>query len=285
MSELPVRDNAWLAGRMQTIWDTYYPDGRKGYPIDVHFGPRARYRYGSIYSVGKQCHILINRLFANPSVPVYVIDATLAHELAHYIHGYGSGLSKLYNHPHRGGVVDKEMQSRGCWFLEERAAEWRKNHWQAFYASQTTEVTERRAAREKQERTRWEMFVSTPGFRTEAQLQARLKELSASFGFEEPPFKVRWLFASVRRNGLSYRFEREESVGVHGVLADPITPQAVIDYEISYWLAVCTGTGSWPSVERSMKQAGIWTAAQAAIHWRRKVWPSYYLEAHPLRTK
>jgi len=285
MSTTSLRDNSWLESRLHYLWNTYYQDATLGYPICVTFGPRARYRYGSIYSVGKQCHILVNRLFAHPDVPDYVVDATLAHELAHYVHGYGSGLRKLHAHPHRGGVVDKEMQKRGCFFLEEQALEWRRSHWPAFYAAQAADVTARREERDKRENTRWEMYLSTPGFRTEEHLNARLAQLAPLFGFAEPPFEVRWLLASLRRSGLSYRFNQDETVRLHGALADSSVPASVIDYELSYWLAASAVGGNWRPIEQAMKDAGLWAEAQKAIRWRRTVWPKYCPANHPLRVK
>jgi hypothetical protein len=251
----------------------------------VAFGPRARYRYGSIYSVGKQCHILINRLFAHPDVPEYVVDATMVHELAHYAHGYGSGRPKIYAHPHRGGVVDKEMEKRGCLFLEERAGAWRKRQWQSFYASQTPELTARRTEREKRESTAWEMYLATPGFRSEASLRARLADLAPRFGFDDKPFEVDWLLASPRRNGLSYYFSKDSTVRLHATLADCAVPDCIIDYELSYWLALMSVGGKWKDIEAAMNAAGGWDKAQKAIQWRRKVWPSYYIQNHPLKSK
>src|SRR2546427_12688437 len=114
MTMPPKRDNLWLASRYRHLWSTYFLGARTGYPIDVKFGRSARYRYGSIFNRGRKCHILINGLFAHPEVPEYVVDATLVHELAHYVHGYASGLPKLHACPHRGGVIDKELERRGC---------------------------------------------------------------------------------------------------------------------------------------------------------------------------
>lgn len=285
MTQSSLRDNRWLQDRVRALWNTYYSDARTGYPIVAKFGPRARYRYGSIYSCGETCYILINRLFAHPDVPEYVIDATLCHELAHYVHGWGSGLPKLFAHPHRNGVVDKEMEARGCYEIEERAGAWRKAQWQDFYASQAADTVARRAAREKREQTQWEMYLSTPGFRTEEQLRQRLAELAQAFGQNKTAFEPTWLFASIRRNGLSYRFRRENSVRLHATLADPAVPQEVVDYELSYWLAVEATGGKWEDVESAMRKAGVWQRAQKAIQWRRKVWPHYYVANHPLKTK
>jgi hypothetical protein len=281
----PVRDAAWLQARLEVLWETYYSDAPTCYPIAIHFGPRARYRYGSIYSIGKQCHILINRLFALRDVPEFVIDATICHELAHYVHGYGSGLPKRYSHPHRGGVVDKEMKERGCWHLEEKASAWRRDCWKELYETHASDAMRRRADREKRDRTRWEMFLNTPEFRTEQALESELNRLAAAFGYQGAPFRVEWLQASSRRNGLSYLFSSDSVVRIHGVLADTIVPDEVIRYELSYWLAVQKTGGAWGRVEKAMKEAGVWPSAQQAIRWRRNIWPSYYQESHPLRSK
>jgi len=281
----PLRDDDWLESRLQVLWDSYYSDIKRVYPIKPSFGPRARYRYGSIYSIGRQCHILINRLFAHPDVPDYVVDATLVHELAHYVHGYGSGRPKLYTHPHRGGVVDKEMEKRGCLFLEEQASAWRRENWQTFYSSQTPDVTARRLEREKRESTAWEMYLSTPGFRTEETIRSRLAELAPRFGHAERPFDVAWLLASPRRNGLSYYFNRESNVRLHATLADGSVPGDVIDYELCYWLALFAVGNKWEDIEGAMRAAGAWSRAQKAIQWRRKVWPNYHIHNHPLKAK
>src|SRR5205814_1734563 len=82
-----------------------FPDVQQGYPITTRFGIRARNRFGSIGAQDKKTIIMVNRLFADPCVPTFVVDGTLVHELAHYAHGFGSGLPKLYSDPHRGGVV------------------------------------------------------------------------------------------------------------------------------------------------------------------------------------
>ena len=124
-----------------------------------------------------------------------------------------------------------------------------------------------------------------PGFRSAETLQAELVRLSEAFGYAQPPFQVEWLSASARRNGLSYHFDSEGVVRIHGVLADSIVPDEVIQYELSYWLAAGKAGASWRGVESELKQAGVWPSAQRAIRWRRTIWPSFYLESHPLRSK
>jgi len=280
-----LRDNRWLESRLRHLWDTYYHDVPPGYPIRVRFGRRARYRYGSIFSLDRTCWIQVNGLFAHPDVPEYVVDATIAHELAHYVHGYGSGLRKLHSHPHRGGVVDAEMRRRGCFFLEEKASVWREEQWPLFYTTQSAGAASRLAAREERTQNRWEAYLSTPGFRTEADVGARLAELAPRFGFCRPPFVVGWLRASLRHRGLSYFYRREAAVRLHGILADFRVPDVVIDYELSYWLALHAGGKRWADVERVLQETGLWAAAQQAIQWRRKVWTRYRKAHHPLRAK
>src|SRR6266849_6578723 len=104
-----LRTQEWLQGRFEIIWANHFSNARVGLPIDVFFGQPAQYRFGSIRQKGERCQILINLLFALPEIPEYVVDATIAHELAHYVHGYGSGLRKLHANPHRGGIIDLEL--------------------------------------------------------------------------------------------------------------------------------------------------------------------------------
>ncbi len=116
-----VRDAEWLAERVRLLWENHFADVPTGFPITTRFGTRAQYRFGSISAQNGKTLILLNRLFADPFVPTFVVDATLAHELAHYAHGFGSGLPRLYAHAHRGGVVDKELEKRGLGELSARA--------------------------------------------------------------------------------------------------------------------------------------------------------------------
>lgn len=275
MSVPTMRDNAWLQSRLHYLWDHYYGDAPVGYPITAVFGRAARYRYGSIFNQGKQCRILINGLFAHPDVPEFVVDATLVHELAHYVHGYGSGLAKLHSHPHRGGVIDKEMEQRGCLHLEDQAFAWRRSYWQAFYADQMSDTVARDAARDQRLKDRWRTYTTRPGYRSLADVNDRAQQIARRFGLDEVPFDVDWLLASGRRTGLSYRFREDNVVRIHPLLSAPDVPDEVIDYEVAYWLASTVAGSRWESIEDSMREAGIWTRAQKAIQWRRKVWPRY----------
>ena len=99
------------------------------------FGPRAKKRLGSIRKVfhtdGDEydTQILINGNFRDPKIPQYVIDATIAHELIHYSHGFSSPLPKLSKFPHRGDIVDKDMKKRGLLSLMEQEYKWLDKNW------------------------------------------------------------------------------------------------------------------------------------------------------------
>src|SRR5205085_12251442 len=137
----------------------------------TRFGIRARNRFGSIGAQDQKTIILVNRLFADPLVPVFVVDGTLAHELAHYAHGFGSGLPKLYADPHRGGVVDKELEKRGLGEVTIKAEQWRAAYWDTFYTERCADIVARRAARSDRTDALWDTLLLRPDVRTEEELQ------------------------------------------------------------------------------------------------------------------
>lgn len=110
-----MRDNAWLENRLNKIWSKYFADVKRKNPIVVRFGRNALYRFGSIRLDlrTKSSYITINGNFQKETLPVQVIDHTLAHELVHYAQGFSSENLRLHQYPHRGGVIDKELRERG----------------------------------------------------------------------------------------------------------------------------------------------------------------------------
>ena len=77
--------------------------------------------YGSV--------IEINSIFKSVEVPEYVLDYVLMHELTHYFQGFGSNHEKKARHPHRGGLVDKELDRLGWKEIREKAEGWIKENW------------------------------------------------------------------------------------------------------------------------------------------------------------
>lgn len=109
------RDNRWLRDQLESIWKRYFPDVEKKNTVMIKFGRWAKYQFGVIsYDKRKNIStITINRMFAQASVPVNVVEHTIAHELVHYSHGFSSPHKRQHRYPHHGGIVNKDLVRRG----------------------------------------------------------------------------------------------------------------------------------------------------------------------------
>lgn len=134
-----MRDDSWLLSRLNEIWETYFPDVKQLNPVTIGFGRKAKYRFGSVQlkknvilsrvELGKgHSHITINGLFRNMTIPQTVVDYTIAHELVHYTHGFSSPLPRKIRHPHKGGVIRKELIARGLGHLHAAYRAWLKEY-------------------------------------------------------------------------------------------------------------------------------------------------------------
>ena len=72
-------------------------------------------------------------MFKSEIVPEYIIDLTIAHELIHYMHGFNSPLDKKYKHPHKGGIVTKELKRRGFDKMLKKEKMFFKYEWPKIY--------------------------------------------------------------------------------------------------------------------------------------------------------
>lgn len=130
-----VRDNTWLKTELERVWQKHFWDVPRANPIDIAFGPVWSTRLGLI-TLGAETrtsYIRLNALFRVLGAPGFTIIITLAHELAHYAHGFGSDLPRKYTHPHERGVVNRELQERGLGHLLASYQEWCTGHWDSFY--------------------------------------------------------------------------------------------------------------------------------------------------------
>jgi hypothetical protein len=133
-----MRDDAWLFQKLDEVWDKYFPDVPQDNDVRIVWGRRARQRLGSIKQGEKrrQKHpesiITMNSLFKDEEIPEFVVTATIAHELAHYAHGFNSPLEKKYSKPHEGGIVHKELANRGLDKLEKEQKRWLKKNWKEY---------------------------------------------------------------------------------------------------------------------------------------------------------
>jgi predicted metal-dependent hydrolase len=71
-------------------------------------------------------------LFKDTEVPEYVVQATIAHELAHYAHGFHSPIEQKFEKPHQGGIVHRELDNRGGKKLEQMSKKWLKEQWRDY---------------------------------------------------------------------------------------------------------------------------------------------------------
>jgi hypothetical protein len=148
---LDLRDNNYLQNLMYDVWDEYFSDvPRKNFVI-AKFGKYSKRQLGcikyaseatrvksllkkyeediSIQDVDSISIIILTRYFTNEFIPEYLLISTLAHEMCHYTHGFHSPLDRRYRYPHKGGVVIKEMQSRGLGGILDKSERWLKDNW------------------------------------------------------------------------------------------------------------------------------------------------------------
>ena len=133
-----MRTNQWLAEKLDELHRQYFSDITIPNTILVRFGRKSRQRFGSIISRPRSgyaqnvTYITINALFRTEEVPEYVVQATLAHEFVHYLHGFHSPHRRLFMHPHRGDIVNKELRHRGLGSILEQQETWIKNQYREF---------------------------------------------------------------------------------------------------------------------------------------------------------
>ena len=91
-----------------------------------HIKPLENAEFGSV--------IEINSLMKSTEVPDFVVDAVLMHELVHYFQGFGSNHNRKSKHPHKGGVVDKELARLGWEEIADQSDKWIKANWHEYVA-------------------------------------------------------------------------------------------------------------------------------------------------------
>lgn len=153
--KIPVneRTNLWLEKKLYSIWENFFADVPRKNLVIIKFGRSSRRQLGSIKWANpntriksimkkKQFHtqhkvqddkritvITITRKFKDLSIPEYVVESTIAHELCHYTHGFSSPMKQIYRHPHKGGIVRRELKGRGLDKKYSQSKKWIKEHW------------------------------------------------------------------------------------------------------------------------------------------------------------
>lgn len=130
-----LRDDPWLNDLHEDIWDRSFDDTPRANDVQVGFGPAWKSRLGLITMSldATTSYIVVNGLLRHPDIPELVVMVTVAHEMVHYAHGFGSPLPQRYKHPHRGGVVKRELSQRGLLDAFNRSEDWVSAWWFDFY--------------------------------------------------------------------------------------------------------------------------------------------------------
>ena len=133
-----MRDNQWLLQITKELWHNHFTDILVKNRILVLFSRRNKRVMGSIKydRQTKTTYLRINGYFKNEQIPLQVIQATIAHEIAHYAHGFSAPTKKLYRYPHQGGIIREELTQRDLAALEKKSKAWLKKNWLDFLKNQ-----------------------------------------------------------------------------------------------------------------------------------------------------
>ena len=124
-----------LTSYLHFIWRTYFSDTPRVNEVQIAYAYPWKSRLGLIRLAldNTVTFIGINTLLQHPQVPEYVLLTTIAHELVHYKHGFGSPLPRRYKHPHANKVVDRELEAHNLGEPLSLCNKWIDRHWYAFY--------------------------------------------------------------------------------------------------------------------------------------------------------
>ena len=130
-----LRNGEWLQDQTEKIWSQRFPDMPRKNDVDVSFAESWKSRLGviSLSVDGSTSYIGINSLLSLPEAPDCIARITLAHEMVHYLHGFGSSLPRRHRSPHRGRIVEKELFARGFYDEYQIYEEWIAESWFDFY--------------------------------------------------------------------------------------------------------------------------------------------------------
>ncbi|MDD4251136.1 MAG: hypothetical protein PHX27_03020 [Candidatus ainarchaeum sp.] len=73
--------------------------------------------------------IEINPLLFDIETPEFILDYVIMHELTHYFQGFASNHEKKHRYPHKGRIVEKELERLGWKEIQEKSDLWLKANW------------------------------------------------------------------------------------------------------------------------------------------------------------
>lgn len=130
-----VRD---LSLYLEYIWQHHFADVPRVNDVQIAYCTAWKTRLGLIrLSLDTTISFIgINTLLRLPQVPECVLVTTIAHELAHYAHGFGSPLPRRYEHPHANHVIERELEARELGEHLRFCNEWIDREWYTLYYAQ-----------------------------------------------------------------------------------------------------------------------------------------------------
>lgn len=134
---------------LSSLWQHYFSDVPHANEVQIAYCRPWKSRLGLIRMSldSTRSFIGINSLLRLDDVPDCVLVTTIAHELVHYAHGFGSPLPQLFEHPHANNIVDKELMRRGLGTALADCNTWIDDHWYPFYEAQSLLKTRRSTTR------------------------------------------------------------------------------------------------------------------------------------------
>jgi len=128
-----MRDDLWLIGKLDFLWSIFFTDIEKRNEVKIVFKGKWKNKFAHIKKKKDHTEIAINGLFRNEKVPDYIVELAIAHELAHYMHGFQSPYERKFKYPHKGGVVNKELKYRGFSSYIKNEKKWIREEWFKLY--------------------------------------------------------------------------------------------------------------------------------------------------------
>lgn len=137
-SLLPASSVRDLSLYLEYIWQRYFADVPRVNDVQIAYCAVWKTRLGLIrLSLDNTISFIgINALLRLPQVPECVLVTTIAHELAHYAHGFGSPLPRRYEHPHANNVIERELEVRELGEHLRCCNRWIDHEWYSLYHTQ-----------------------------------------------------------------------------------------------------------------------------------------------------
>lgn len=120
---------------LDKIWEKYFYDIARINEVQIAYCYPWKRRLGLIRlsQDSLTSFIGLNALLQMEEIPEYILITTIAHEMAHYAHGFGSPLVRHFDHPHANSVVPRELEGRGLGEAMHLCDEWIDKYWFSFY--------------------------------------------------------------------------------------------------------------------------------------------------------